>query len=117
VVAAEVRALASAGSFERLFDLLSQLLSQLCSYRWLAVATSTPTHFAIHTHPKIRPLAVEEARETLLLRDSLEPMLIEDEDAVAASEPTEGVALPIAFAGAAVGAIVWLIARPDRTFD
>ncbi len=37
VVAAEVRALAISGSFDRLFDLFSQFLTQVLSYRWVAI--------------------------------------------------------------------------------
>lgn len=46
VIAAEVRALASAGSFDRLFDQLAQFLSQVTRYRWLAL--STTERLAIH---------------------------------------------------------------------
>src|SRR6185437_6077465 len=42
VVAGEVRSLSSASSFERMFDSLSQLLTQLVDYRWLAVTTTSP---------------------------------------------------------------------------
>src|ERR1019366_8662230 len=41
VIAAELRALAHAGNFERLFDLLAQLLSQITRYRWIALASGT----------------------------------------------------------------------------
>src|ERR1043165_7591843 len=67
VIAAEVRALASEGSFERLFDLLSQLLSQLAGYRWLALATRSPRHFGVHHHPKLGAQALAEARGALRL--------------------------------------------------
>ena len=50
VVAAEVRALASACSFEGVFDSLSQLLSQLMSYHWFALSTGS-TRIAVHAHP------------------------------------------------------------------
>jgi two-component system cell cycle response regulator len=105
VIAAEVRALASAGSFERMFDLLSQLLSQLCGYRWLGVTTTAPDYFAVHTHPERRQAAVEEARETLLVAAGREPMLIEDEDALDSVDHSPPVAMPISFAGSVVGAI------------
>src|ERR1041385_1429429 len=60
VIASEVRALASQGSFDRLFDLLCQLLSQLVGYRWLAVTTRTPEHLGIHHHPKLGEAALVE---------------------------------------------------------
>jgi hypothetical protein len=46
VIAAEVRTLATCGSFDRLFDGLSQFLSQVMSYRWMAVLTTEPDQFA-----------------------------------------------------------------------
>lgn len=42
VVAGEIRRLGTATGFDRLFDLLSQLVSQITSYRWLAVSTESP---------------------------------------------------------------------------
>ena len=52
VIAAEVRSLSGSGSFERLFDLFSQLVGQVISYRWLALLTQQPTRLALHHHPQ-----------------------------------------------------------------
>jgi two-component system cell cycle response regulator len=111
VIAAEVRALASAGSFERFFDLLSQLLAQLCAYRWLAVATIAPTRFAIHRHPKLGDISVEEARQALGVTPELEPLIIEDEDALESADPDSPIVVPITFASAVVGNIAFSPAK------
>ena len=42
VIASEIRALGTCGAFDRLFDLFSQFVCQVTSYRWLAVATTHP---------------------------------------------------------------------------
>jgi two-component system, cell cycle response regulator len=49
VLAGEVRALASAGELERLFDGLATLLSDVLSYRWLAMAPHRP-HAPVFAH-------------------------------------------------------------------
>lgn len=64
VIEAEVRALASAGDFERLFVGLSLFVSQLATYRWLALAT-TDGRMAMHCHPRTRVSAEREARLAL----------------------------------------------------
>src|SRR5215471_479734 len=111
VIASEVRALGSAGSFERLFDLLSQLLAQLCPYRWLAVATSAPARFAIHRHPKLGDISVEEARQALTVAPGIEPLIIEDEDALESADPDSPVVVPIRFALSLVGTVAFSPAK------
>jgi two-component system, cell cycle response regulator len=88
VIAAELRSLASCGSFERLFDSLAQLTSQLTRYRWIALSSNG--HFAVHHHPQIGPVAEKEARAALGLTTA-ELHRIEDEDA--AAEPAGPAAL------------------------
>jgi two-component system cell cycle response regulator len=83
VVAAELRALANAGSFDRLFDQLAQLMSQVTRYRWIALTTEHPLRVAIHHHPSTRGIAEREARAALGLADSVAVVSVEDEDAVA----------------------------------
>ena len=65
VIASEVRALANCGSWERLFDLFAQFLSQVTRYRWLAIATNAPQRLAIHHHPNASETAEREARQAL----------------------------------------------------
>ena len=105
VIAAEVRALSSAGSFERLFDLLCQLLSQLAGYRWLALATREPDRFAIHHHPNVALVAADEARAALGVAPGLTPMRLEDEDALSDAEQAREISWPIEFGGERLGQI------------
>ncbi len=105
VLAAEVRALASAGSFERLFDLFSQLLSRLSSYRWLAVSTREPAHFGVHHHPCLGEQAVAEARAALGLPATMNPVRVQDEDAVFSADTVPAIVCPIYFAGSLLGQI------------
>lgn len=83
VVASEVRSLASQQSFERMFDSLSQLLSQLVEYRWLAVTTTAPAYFAIHTHRRQADAAEAEAQRVLMTGaiDPARHVRIHDDDA------------------------------------
>jgi two-component system cell cycle response regulator len=81
VIAAELRALASAGSFERLFDLFAQFMSQVARYRWIALATTHPERLAIHYHPTMRATAEREARHVLGVPATSPLLTVEDEDA------------------------------------
>lgn len=65
VIAAEIRALATASCFDWLFDSLSQLVSQLMSYHWLAVVTAGPVRMAVHAHPRSIDAAESQARSAL----------------------------------------------------
>ncbi len=101
VIAAELRALASAASFERLFDLLAQLLSQITRYRWIALATVRPERLAIHYHPSLKSAAEHEARAALALPAS--PLLVvEDEDAASDESESEAIVCAVPFAGSPV---------------
>ena len=97
VIAAEVRALASAGSFERLFDAFSQFLSQVISYRWLALATSSPGHFALHHHPSASEAAELEARSFLRIPTNLETLRVVDEDAGADADGPAPIVCDVVF--------------------
>src|SRR5690606_21357612 len=68
VLAAEVRALGTCGAFDRLFDLFSQFVSRVATYRWLAVATRQPLRLGLHTNPRGRASAEQEACEALGLQ-------------------------------------------------
>jgi two-component system cell cycle response regulator len=82
IIASELRALASAGSFERLFDLFAQFLSQIARYRWIALVTTGAQRLGIHHHPARRTLADNEARAALGVDASVPCCVVEDEDAV-----------------------------------
>ncbi len=98
VIAAELRALADAGSFDRLFDRLAQLLSQVTRYRWIALYTAHPERIAIHHHPSTRGIAEKEARAALGLADSVALVSVEDEDAVAEEAGPSSLVSSVPFA-------------------
>jgi two-component system cell cycle response regulator len=103
VIAAEVRSLSACGSFERLFDLFSQLLGQVIHYRWLALAIHSPRHFALHHHPKHAELAERQAREALAVPDDALPLRVADEDPSGDSEGAPVVICSVPFGGAELG--------------
>ncbi len=103
VIAAEIRALASAGSFDRMFDLLAQFVSQVTRYRWLALATPAPERMAIHHHPDLRESAEQEAREALGSETSQAALTrVEDEDAAAGAKEAEAIVCSVPFGGVRV---------------
>ncbi|MEO8177546.1 MAG: diguanylate cyclase [Deltaproteobacteria bacterium] len=104
VVAAEVRSLAASGSFERLFDVFSQFLSQVVRYRWLALA-SEPGHFGLHHHPANAVQAEQEARAALGVPDELAARCVVDEDTVFETEGPPTVVCLVPFAGSRVGTL------------
>ena len=121
IIASEVRALASAGSLDRLFDLFSQFLSQVLRYRWLAMHTSAPQRFAVHHHPRSSATAEREARDALACAVADVPMLrIEDEDASDGGGDGDGKERPlplvrtICFAGAEIGRVAVAALEDDR---
>lgn len=103
VIAAEVRALSTCGSFDRLFDLFSQFLSQVLNYRWLAVYTTKPEHFAVHCHPHLHAMAEREAREALSVPVTTPALRVLDEDAGADEEAVPPVVCSIPFGNLHLG--------------
>jgi two-component system cell cycle response regulator len=98
VLAAELRALASAGSFERLFDRFAQFVSQVTRYRWMALTTSQPPRFAIHHHPASGDAARHEAMQALGLPHTTPVFqVIEDEDASAEEGTIEPIVCDVHF--------------------
>jgi two-component system, cell cycle response regulator len=81
VLASEVRALSTCQNLPYLFDLLSQFLCEVMSYRWLAVLTIDPPRLCLHAHPEARDAAILEARAVLQVSDDIPVHCIEDEDA------------------------------------
>jgi two-component system, cell cycle response regulator len=114
VIAAEVRALANAGEFHRLFDQLSQVLSQLNAYRWLAVSTPAPEHLGLHCHPKLAESAEREARAALGLQGELAAIAVHDEDAVYIADEIEAIVCSIRFDNLVVGTIALSPAPADH---
>jgi len=81
VIASELRALSSCGSFELLFDRLSQLLSQIVPYHWLALSRISPEQVAVHCHPDTALAAAAAAADALELAPGDGWLRLEDEDA------------------------------------
>ena len=81
VVASEVRALSASMEFDRLFDLLSQFVSRVASYRWLALETFHPHRVAVHTSPSATRTAQDEVRALFNLDEHTHWISIEDDDA------------------------------------
>lgn len=103
-IAAEVRALANAGSVDRVFDRLSQFMSQVVGYRWLAVSLAHPPRLAVHHHPMCAEVAEAEARRTLGIGDEVPIAHVEDEDARAeAIEDEETIVHDIPFGDEVIG--------------
>ena len=115
VIAAEVRSLASAGSFEKLFDLLSQFLSQVVSYHWMAVLTHEPNQFALHHHPAARSSAEADARRVLGVPSYLPLLRIEDEDARADSCAGAPTVCQISFGAIRIGQLGIAATFQDET--
>jgi len=82
VIAAEVRKLAVCESFATLFDLLAQFVSQVTTYRWLAVLTENPNRGGVHAQPGHMEQAVAEARTVLERSDLVDFLRISDDDPV-----------------------------------
>lgn len=114
VIASELRSLARAANFERLFDLLAQLLSQIARYRWLAL--ETPERLAIHHHPSLRDVAEREARGVLGSDASTQILVVEDEDAAADALDLEPIVRTVLFAGLPVARLA-LSPCVDETED
>jgi two-component system, cell cycle response regulator len=106
VIAAEVRALASCGSFERLFDAFSQFLPQVVSYRWMALLTLDGKQFALHHHPSDTATAELRARELLSVPEGVSVLRIEDEDARGDAAASEPLVFSIPFGSAQIGKLL-----------
>jgi two-component system cell cycle response regulator len=89
VIAAEIRALAGACSFDGLFDSLSQLVAQLMSYHWLALSTTGPNRLAVHAHPSDIEAAERESRAVLGVSATARAALVQDKDAFVRTDGTQ----------------------------
>jgi two-component system, cell cycle response regulator len=96
VLAAELRSLGNAGSFDRLFDRLAQFMSRVMRYRWIALSIERPERFAIHRHPSCDG-AERVARDILRVAPSTTTLQIEDEDPMPDTEGPDPVAVDIYF--------------------
>lgn len=107
VIASEVRALASAGSFERLFDLLVQFVAQVTRYRWIAMHAATSSYLAIHHRPGEAAKVDAELREVLAVSEATVMLRIEDEDASdAAKAAGDAIVRRVPFGDGTLGSLV-----------
>lgn len=106
MVTSEVRALGTCESFERLFDLFSQFMSQVSRYRWLALKTLSPARLAIHTHPHIETASLAEAQD-IFGTDDLRQVVVLDEDAMAAVSGGSILRANVSFGGERLGEIAF----------
>jgi two-component system, cell cycle response regulator len=117
VIASEVRALGTSESFERVFDLFSQFVSRVTSYRWLAVSTESPKRLGLHTSPSMRAANEQAARAALGLASDVDLVPVEDEDAYDDSTGPAPIVVPITFGSIKVGKIALATRQPEHAQD
>ena len=97
VLSAEVRSLSTCGTFDRLFDRLTQFVSQVMSYRWLALVVHRPAQLGLHAHPAARGECEQEVRQALDFPAGTKILHVEDEEASATSPSAPPLVRPIEF--------------------
>ena len=97
VLSAEVRSLSTCGTFDRLFDRLTQFVSQVMSYRWLALLVHRPAQLGLHAHPAAHGKCELEVREALDFPADTAILRFEDEEASAAGSSAPPLVRPIEF--------------------
>lgn len=117
VIAAEVRRLGTSESFDRLADLLSQFVSQVTTYRWIAVLRREPLRLAVHTNPGGRERAVAEARAALCAAEDAPLIVIEDDDAVNDEQGPAPMLEPIHFGEQDIGTFALAPRSPEHKND
>jgi two-component system, cell cycle response regulator len=118
VIAAEVRRLGTSESFDRLFDLLAQFVSQVTTYRWMAVLRREPMRLGIHANASCHGVAVEEARAALNVDvESLPTTTVEDDDAVSDAQGPAAVVEAIHFGDSTIGTIALAPRAPAHQND
>lgn len=117
VIAGEIRALGNCGDFDRLFDLLSQFIARLTSYRWLAVSTQSPPRFGLHVSPKLREQGEAEARTALEIVEATRAHPIEDDDAYPDPKGPKAIVRPIHLGEVLVGHIALAVRDPEHPKD
>jgi diguanylate cyclase (GGDEF)-like protein len=117
VIASEIRALGTCGAFDRLFDVFSQFVCQVTSYRWLAVSTTHPRRMGLHCNPSQTGLAEQEARTALELAPEVRGILVEDEDAMEDAHGPTPFVCPIELGTTLVGHLALAVREPSHFQD
>jgi len=117
VIAAEVRRLGTCESFDRLVDLLSQFVSQVTSYRWMAVWRYEPMRLGIHNNPANREEALVEAGQAFGRTLDAPVVAVEDDDAVDDAEGSPAIVEPIYFGDRQIGSIALAPRAPVHQND
>ena len=103
VLAGEVRALASAAELARLFDGLATLMSDVLSYRWLAMAPGRAyAPIFVHGHPSDQQ-RIEAASRAALSAAADRPIQFSADERVASGEGPAAQTVPTMLGGAQVG--------------
>jgi two-component system, cell cycle response regulator len=105
VIAAEVRKLAVCESFDTLFDLLTQFMSQVTPYRWLAVVTDNPARGGVHARSGQMERAAAQVKEALALPEGVRFKCIEDDDPAPDEQGPPALVHPILFGDARLGGL------------
>jgi two-component system cell cycle response regulator len=82
VIAGEVRALANAPDLTRLFEGLAATLSDVMSYRWVAIAPAKGGVLLVHAHPSESATAADRAKAVLPRARDWPVTLVSDDRAV-----------------------------------
>jgi diguanylate cyclase (GGDEF)-like protein len=117
VIAAEVRRLGTSESFDRLADLLSQFVSQVTTYRWIALLRRDPARLAVHTNAATRGASISEARQVLGLAEDTPIVVIEDDDAASDLEGPPPLQEPVRFGEQAIGTFALAPRAPEHKND
>jgi two-component system, cell cycle response regulator len=117
VVAGEVRALGNVGEFQRLFDLLSQFISRITSYRWMAISTVQPRRLAVHCSPTMAGSVAHEVRAAFGLLEEEPSLLIADDDAYADATGPTPIVRTIELGDRLIGRIALAVREPEHPGD
>jgi two-component system, cell cycle response regulator len=117
VIAAEIRRLGTSESFDRLADLLSQFVSQVTSYRWIALLRHESLRLAMHTNPAARERSLAEATAAFKVSGSTPLVVIEDDDAVADDAGPAVLCEPIYFGEQCIGRFALAPRAPEHRDD
>jgi two-component system, cell cycle response regulator len=115
VIAAELRALSASDTPQRLFDRLTQFLSQVHSYKWFAMYAPELAFFGIHHHPDGSRDAEADARQVLGVTDAQRAFQLEDEDTSSETPTAEPIVRTVHLGRTPVGRIALCPCTGDKT--